>query len=88
MFEELGQPRNCALKTDTSAVKATVSKSSRGRHKHLDTNLLWVQEQGSKGAITYLKVPRHTNGDDWLTHHDRRDDESQHSAGHGMAVIC
>ena len=66
------------METDSSAAKGVVSRAGRGKVKHLETSLLWVQERASRGEIVHRKIPREINGADLLTHHCSRRELDRH----------
>ena len=53
--------------TDASAALAIVSRKGVGRVRHLDTSLLWIQEEAARKEIMYGKVDGKENPADILT---------------------
>ena len=52
---------------DASAALAVIARRGVGRIRHLDTNLLWVQEKAASGQIKYTKVDGTLNVSDLFT---------------------
>ena len=55
--------------TDSSAAKGTSNRRGLGKHRHLDTRYLWVQQRTRNGDIAVEKVPGDENSSDILTKH-------------------
>ena len=57
------------IKTDASAAKGITNRVGLGKLRHLETNLLWIQERVASSEIIVEKVPGITNIADALTKH-------------------
>ena len=68
MMEELGHTLQAVFYSDSSAARGIVSRSGGGRLKHIETNLLWIQEHAARGSIHFRRVVRKENGADILIH--------------------
>ena len=55
------------LRTDASAAHGIAHRRGVGKVRHLETNLLWLQEKVGMGEITVEKVPGTKNVADALT---------------------
>ena len=69
MLEELGDPVEMVLATDSSAAKSLGSRRGAGMIRHLETKWLWLQVEVPEGRIKLEKVPGDVNPADVLTKH-------------------
>ena len=58
---------SCEARADASAALGIIARRGLGKLRHIDTNLLWVQEQAEKGKLMYGKVATSDNAADLLT---------------------
>ena len=54
---------------DSSAAKGILERSGLTKVRHLDVNLLWLQEQAARDAVNLTKVPGGDNNADLMTKH-------------------
>ena len=57
------------IKTDSSAAVGISHRTGLGKVRHLDVQLLWIQDRIKHGDFTLTKVPGSTNRADLLTKH-------------------
>ena len=69
ILADLGINRQIVIKTDASAAKGITNRVGLGKLRHLETNLLWIQERVASSEIIVEKVPGVTNIADALTKH-------------------
>ena len=67
VYGDLGTQVGGQVLGDASAALAVIARRGVGRIRHLDTNLLWVQEKSASGQIKYTKVDGKLNGSDLFT---------------------
>ena len=80
LFKEWDMNEEAAitLYTDSSAAKGTLTRRGRGKIKHLTTKQLWVQEAIRTYDVKVVKIPRHINSADLLTHPCGKVDYTDH----------
>ena len=66
---DLGEELTMELYTDSSAAQGVCNRKGLGKVRHLDTNLLWVQDKVKNGELTIVKVFGEKNPADLLTKH-------------------
>lgn len=69
ILADLGLSMQIVIKTDASAAKGITNTVGLGKLRHLDTNLLWIQERVASSEIIVEKVPGITDIADALTKH-------------------
>jgi hypothetical protein len=57
LLSELGREVQLRVHCDSSAAIGIVNRSGLGRTRHLDVQLLWIQEQVKCGRVCLLKCP-------------------------------
>ena len=67
MLKDLGQERRLRIKTDASVAKSISSRRGIGKIKHLETNVLWLQQKVFEGKVEVIKIPRAINHSDSMT---------------------
>ena len=67
LLKDLGVSKGLKIKTDASAAKGIATRKGLGKVRHLEVNLLWLQDKVSKGEIEIEKIPGKTNRADALT---------------------
>jgi hypothetical protein len=75
---DLGITKQIVIKTDASAAKGIANRAGLGKLRHLETNLLWIQERVATGELLVNKVAGTTNIADTLTKHVDGNDLNQH----------
>ena len=66
---DLGEELSMELYTDSSAAQGVCNRKGLGKVRHLDTNLLWVQDKVKSGELIIVKVFGERNPADLLTKH-------------------
>ncbi len=66
---DLGEKIDMELYTDSSAAMGVCKRKGIGRVRHLDTNLLWVQDKMRDGTLNIIKVLGDNNPADLMTKH-------------------
>ncbi len=67
LLRDLGVKKDLKIKADASAAKGIATRKGLGKLRHLEVNLLWLQDKVSKGEIEIEKVPGKTDRADALT---------------------
>ncbi len=67
MMRDIGIHAKGHIMTDASAALGIVRRKGLGRVRHLETNLLWIQDRASRGDMVYGKVPGEKNMADIYT---------------------
>jgi hypothetical protein len=67
MLSEMGHKVRIELQTDSSSAKSFASRKGLGKMRHLDTKVLWVQDQVSKRKLVLNKVLGVENPADVMT---------------------
>lgn len=78
ILADLGMSRQIVIKTDASAAEGITNRVGLGKLRHLETNLLWMQERVASSDIIVEKVPGVTNIADALTKHVDGQDLATH----------
>ena len=71
---------------DASAALGIVQRRGAGSIRHIDTRLLWVQEQTAKEKIQYLKLAGTVNPSDMGTKHLDAETIKRHMASWNLEV--
>ena len=66
---DLGMNMQIVIKTDASAANGINNRIGLGKFRHLETNLLWIQERVASSEIIVERVPAITNIADALAKH-------------------
>ena len=66
---DLGVYKQIVIKTNASAAKAIANMLGLGKVRHLETNLLWIQERVASNELRVVKAPGTTNIADALSKH-------------------
>ena len=66
---DLGEEFELEIATDSSAAQGICKRQGLGKVRHLDTNLLWIQEKVRSGEVILSKVHGPVNPGDLLTKH-------------------
>ena len=69
VLQGLGHPVKVTVYTDSSAAKSLASRKGLGKARHIEVNLLWVQQKVSEGLLELRKVKGTENISDALTKH-------------------
>ena len=64
---DLGEELTMELLTDSSAAKGVCNRKGLGKVRHLDTNLLWVQDKVKNGDLIITKINGENNPADLFT---------------------
>jgi hypothetical protein len=67
LLAELGRNVQLRVHCDSSAAIGIANRSGLGRTRHLDVQLLWIQEQVRGGGVRLYKCPGISNPADPLT---------------------
>ena len=67
LAKDLGIILDGTVRTDASAALAIASRTGAGRVKHLDTQLLWIQQKEARENVKFAKVHTHNNPADMWT---------------------
>ena len=62
-------PKHITVYSDAAAALGIVARRGVGRIRHLDTRLLWVQENNVRRGVEYSKIRGNENPSDPLTKH-------------------
>ena len=69
LMEDLGTQMQSRLHMDSTAAQGIVDRQGLSKVRHLDVNLLWLQEQLARDKVPLLKVPGPENNADLMTKH-------------------
>ena len=67
MMSELGEEVKVRVHVDATAAKAIAERSGLDKLRHIDVNILWIQEQEARDRIPLVKVCGKTNPADLMT---------------------
>jgi hypothetical protein len=84
---DLGEEITMDVHTDSSAAMGVCNRNGIGKVRHLDTNLLWVQDKVKQGALKINKVQGERNPADLFTKHLDSSKMLEHLGATGC-VIC
>ena len=69
LAEDLGSEMTARLHMDATAAQGIVDRQGLSKVRHLDVNLLWLQEQLARDKVPLIKVPGPENNADLMTKH-------------------
>ena len=69
LLRDMGWDMELALHTDSSAARGIGSRRGAGRLKHIDTQLLWLQDHVSRKRLQVFKIDGMRNPADLGTKH-------------------
>ena len=67
LMGELGRETNARVHVDANAAKGIVERAGLDRVRHIDVNVLWLQEQEVRGKVPLHKVDGTENPADLMT---------------------
>ena len=67
LLKDIGTHSGMTLAVDATAAIAMASREGLGRAKHVDTQVLWIQEKVRANAFAIVKVGTHKNPADLFT---------------------
>ena len=69
LFGDLGQQARLQLHLDASAAKSIIERRGLSKVRHIDVNVLWLQDTCARREIPLNKVPGEENCADMMTKH-------------------
>ena len=69
LAEDMGVEMKTRLHMDATAAQGIIDRQGLSKVRHLDVNLLWLQEQLARDTVPLLKVPGPENNADLMTKH-------------------
>lgn len=69
LLKDMGQQANLQLHLDATAAKSTVERQGLSKVRHVDVNVLWLQETCARKLIPLNKIPGEDNCSDMMTKH-------------------
>ena len=68
-FQDLGLEVSVKIHTDSEACKGICNRSGLGKIKHMDVQLLWLQDAVRRGRVQLVRVRGDRNPADLMTKH-------------------
>ena len=69
LLEELGAEATARVHVDASAAKGIIERTGLDKIRHIDVNVLWLQEQEVRGRVPLRKIDGTKNPADLMTKH-------------------
>ena len=69
LLEELGAEATARVHVDASAAKGIIERTGLDKIRHIDVNVLWIQEQEVRGRVPLRKIDGTKNPADLMTKH-------------------
>ena len=69
LLQDLGQKSQIRLHVDAAAAKGIIERKGLSKVRHLDVNVLWLQETAARKEIPINKIPGEENPADLATTH-------------------
>ena len=69
LAQELGQEMKARVHVDATAAKGIVERAGLDKVRHIDVNVLWLQEQEVRGRVPLSKIDGTRNPADLMTKH-------------------
>ena len=69
LAKDLGRTMSVRLHIDALAAKGMIERKGLSKVRHLDVNVLWLQEQCARKVLPIVKVPGEDNPADLMTKH-------------------
>ena len=69
LAEELGQEMKAIYHVDAAAAKGIVERAGRDRVRHIDVNILWLQEQEVRGRVPLSQIDGTRSPAELMTKH-------------------
>ena len=69
LLKDLGEDIQIRLNLDATAAKGILERQGIAKIRHIDVNVLWLQEQCAKKLVPLVKVPGEENPADLMTKH-------------------
>ena len=69
LLQDLGQESQIRLHVDAAAAKGIIERKGLSKVRHLDVNVLWLQETAARKEIPINKIPGEENPADLATKH-------------------
>ena len=85
---DLGEDLSMEVHTDSSAAMGVCNRKGIGKVRHLDTNLLWVQDKLKQGSLVITKVQGEKNLAHLFTKHLAHTKVMEHVGVVGCAVCA
>ena len=85
---DLGEEVTMDIHTDSSAAMGVCNRKGIGKVRHLDTNLLWVQDKVKQGSLKINKVHGEKNPADLFTKHLDNSKMMEHVGAIGCAICA
>ena len=67
LMDELGEEVKVRVHVDATAAKAIAERSGLDKLRHIDVNILWIQEQEARDRLPLVKVSGKINPADLMT---------------------
>ena len=83
---DMGLKLGVKCRGDSSAAQGILMRTGVGKLKRLEVKNLWVQEQIQLGRVSSLKIPRHLNIADLLTHNCNANELAKYLSKFGVIV--
>ena len=80
LSNDFGTDMYSRLHMDSTAARGIIDRQGLSKVRHLDVNLLWLQEQLARDRVPLLKVPGPENNADLMTKHLAEGMISKHAA--------
>ena len=85
---DLGEDLTMEIYTDSSAAMGVCNRKGIGKVRHLDTNLLWVQDKLKQGSLLITKIHGEKNPADLFTKHLEHAKMMEHVGATGCAAYA
>ena len=69
LLEELGAEATARVHVDVSAAQGIIERAGLDKRRHIDVNVLWLQEQEVRGRVPMRKINGTKNPTDLMTKH-------------------
>ena len=69
LFNDMGGVKEVRLNLDATAAKGILERQGISKVRHIDVNVLWLQQQAARKIVPLIKVPGEENCADLLTKH-------------------
>ena len=80
LHNDLGEAKEVKLNLDATAAKGILERQGISKVRHIDVNVLWLQQQMAKKLIPLIKVDGTENCSDLLTKHLASATQQKHVA--------
>lgn len=69
LYKDLGSDKKLQLSLDAAAAKGILERQGIARIRHIDVNVLWLQQQAARDMVPLIKIKGEYNGSDLMTKH-------------------